>query len=328
MLTIRNTKLSNLLIIIGLLIVPIILAACGTETQTAAAAPGLRDMAAGINSAIESDSTSVTSAPTANDTDTVVEPSQAVPAQTGSNGNGQARTADRSQHVYDPETAPDLTQEEMDGLIYMREEEKLARDVYTALGEQWGMPIFQNIAGSEQAHMDSVLMLIEQYGLVDPAAGNGVGEFSDPLFQSLYAELVAQGAISLADALTVGATIEELDIVDLQERLVQTENEYIVQVYGNLLAGSENHLRSFVSILERQTGTTYVPVYLDQDAYDAIMAASTERGNGNGQGGNGQGGNGQGGNGGGRGNGQGGNGNGGFGNQGSGGRGNGRNGNA
>lgn len=326
MLNIRNTKLSNLLIIIGLLLVPVFLAACGTETQSVEAAPGLRDMTADTNSTIESDSTSVTSAPTANETDTVVEPSQAVPAQAGNNGNGQARTTDRSQHVYDPETAPDLTQEEMDGLLYMREEEKLARDVYTALGEQWGMPIFQNIAGSEQAHMDSVLMLIEQYGLVDPAAGNGVGEFSNPIFQSLYADLVAQGAISLDDALTVGATIEELDIVDLQERLAQTENEYIVQVYGNLLAGSENHLRSFVSILERQTGTTYEPVYLDQNAYDAIIASSTERGNGNGQGGNGngQGGNGQGGNG------QGGNGNGGNGNGNGnkGGRGNGRNGNA
>jgi hypothetical protein len=148
--------------------------------------------------------------------------------------------------------------------------------------------------------------------LADPAAGKGVGEFSDPFFQSLYEQLVAQGSLSQADALKVGATIEELDIVDLEERLAQTGNETIVQVYTNLLAGSENHLRAFVSNLERQTGEVYQPAYLDQDAYQAIMNGASGRGNGNGgsgggNGGGGNGGNGNGGNGNGRRNGQGGN---------------------
>ena len=160
----------------------------------------------------------------------------------------------------------------------MREEEKLARDVYLALYDIWGVPIFQNIAGSEQAHMDSVLMLLDQYGLSDPAAGKEAGEFTNALFQSLYEQLVEQGSLSQADALTVGATIEELDIVDLEERLAQTDNEYIIQVYGNLLAGSDNHLRAFVSNLERQTGELYQPVYLTQDAYQAIMNGAAERG--------------------------------------------------
>jgi hypothetical protein len=171
----------------------------------------------------------------------------------------------------------------------MREEEKLARDVYLALYDQWGLPVFQNIAGSEQTHMDSVLMLLDQYGIADPAAGNGLGEFSDPFFQSLYEELVTQGSVSPAEALKVGATIEELDIVDLEERLAQANNEYIVQVYSNLLAGSENHLRAFVSNLERQSGESYQPVYLDQDAYQAIITGAAERGAGQGgnRGGNG-----------------------------------------
>ena len=36
---------------------------------------------------------------------------------------------------------------EVEALQYMREEEKLARDVYLALYEEWQLPIFQTIAG-------------------------------------------------------------------------------------------------------------------------------------------------------------------------------------
>jgi hypothetical protein len=122
-----------------------------------------------------------------------------------------------------------------------------------------------------------------------------VGEFSDPLFETLYDDLVTQGSLSQADALIVGATIEDLDIYDLQELLDETENEYIVQVYNNLLAGSENHMRAFVSNLEREAGATYQPQYIDMNTYQAIMNGSM--GQGSAQGGSGQSGHGQGGNG-------------------------------
>ena len=153
----------------------------------------------------------------------------------------------------------------------MREEEKLARDVYLTLYEQWELPIFQNIAGSEQTHMDSVGKLIDRYGLDDPAADNDNGEFTDPMLQSLYDDLVAAGSQSLADALRVGAAIEEIDILDLEERIAQTSVRDIQRVYDNLLKGSRNHLRSFVATLEQQAGENYEPQYLDQEAYDGIL---------------------------------------------------------
>ncbi len=108
---------------------------------------------------------------------------------------------------------------EVEALQYMREEEKLARDVYLALYEEWQLPIFQTIAGSESQHMEAMLTLIEKYGLTDPAAGKAEGEFTNPELQALYAQLVAQGSKSAVDALKVGATIEDLDIADLMEAL-------------------------------------------------------------------------------------------------------------
>ncbi|MCK4901592.1 MAG: DUF2202 domain-containing protein [Anaerolineales bacterium] len=180
----------------------------------------------------------------------------------------------------------ELSEAEAAGLIFMREEEKLARDVYITLYDQWGLPLFQNISKSEQTHTDAVKALLDNYGLDDPMLGNEVGVFSNPELQALYDQLVIQGNQSLIEALKVGVAIEEIDILDLEERLAQTDKADIQRVYENLLNGSYNHLRAFVSTLERQTGETYVPQYMSQDAYDAILSTGMVRG---GQGGQGKG---------------------------------------
>ena len=208
---------------------------------------------------------------------------------TDHNGNGNATGVS----VLDI-PASDLSPEETASLLFMREEEKLARDVYDALYETWGQPTFQNIAASEQAHMDEVKLLLDRYNLADPALEPG--SFTDPNLGALYDQLVAQGSTSLTDALKVGAAIEEIDILDLQERLAQTDNADIQQVFNNLMSGSENHLRSFVGVLFTQAGETYQPQYLSAETYAAIISGQTGNGN-QGQGSQGQGTQDQGGNG-------------------------------
>lgn len=192
----------------------------------------------------------------------------------------------------DAAPADDLSEDEITGLLFMREEEKLARDVYLTLYEQWELPIFQNIANSEQSHMDAIATLLDRYGLEDPAAGQDIGEFTNGDLQALYDELVATGSASLEEALRVGAAIEEIDILDLEEYIAETDRTDIIQVYENLLRGSRNHLRSFARTLERQTGEVYTPQYLTQEAYDDIVNGSVEtgrgtQGNGGGRGGRG-----------------------------------------
>ena len=170
-----------------------------------------------------------------------------------------------------------LSDTEIGGILYMREEEKLARDVYLTLYEAWGLPVFQNIARSEATHLDAVKTLIGRYGLEDPAAQE-IGVFTNPTLQQLYDQLVADGSKSLADALKVGAAIEEIDILDLEERIAQTDKADIQLVYENLMKGSRNHLRAFTSTLEKQTGEIYQPQYLDPVAYQAIVNAPKETG--------------------------------------------------
>ncbi|MCA9923688.1 MAG: DUF2202 domain-containing protein [Anaerolineales bacterium] len=184
------------------------------------------------------------------------------------------------------QTGSQLSADEIAGLMFMREEEKLAEDVYLTLYDMWGMNIFQNIASSEQTHTESVLELLNTYGLTDPAVNNARGEFTNQDLQALYDQLTVTGSLSLADALKVGAAIEEIDILDLNQRIATTTHDDISTLYQNLRAGSENHLRSFVSTLERQTGELYQPQYLDQATYDAIMTGAQSQGNGNGGNGN------------------------------------------
>ena len=172
----------------------------------------------------------------------------------------------------------ELTEQEIDGLMYMREEEKLAHDVYSVLYDTWGQGVFENISNSEQTHTDAIVELLNRYDLHDPAEGNDIGVFTDATLQSLNDMLVANGSTSLIDALMVGAAIEEIDMIDINHYIDQVEeNDDILLVYENLLKGSRNHLRSFVSNLELQS-VIYVPQFMDADDYQEIIDTPIERG--------------------------------------------------
>lgn len=168
-----------------------------------------------------------------------------------------------------------LSPDEVDMLTYMREEEKLARDVYKFLYDTHGHFTFENIMQSEQTHMDRILMLLNQYGIDDPATGD-YGKFSNSELQDLYNTLTAQGKVSLVEALKVGATIEDLDIKDLMEYSEKTQNPAILQVFDNLTCGSRNHLRAFVNNLNINNGT-YAVQFISNDEYNSIINGSHER---------------------------------------------------
>ena len=146
----------------------------------------------------------------------------------------------------------ELSEQERDGLIYMRLEEKLARDVYITFGDLYSYTAFLNIQTSEQNHMDAMKRLIDKYNIEDPVTTDSVGVFSNPDFQQLYDQYITQGSVSLYDALLAGKAIEELDITDLENQLTFVDNQDIIRVYQNLLTGSQNHLAAFIKCLNSQ----------------------------------------------------------------------------
>jgi len=168
----------------------------------------------------------------------------------------------------------ELSEDEIAGILYMREEEKLARDVYLTLYDLWSRPIFANIAASEETHTTAVKTLILRYGLEDPFIDE-IGSFTNETLQALYTDLVEAGSGSIVDALMVGAMIEEIDMVDIASYIEKADNADIILVYDNLMMGSRNHLRSFVSNLENE-GVEYEPSYLSQEEYDDIIGSDME----------------------------------------------------
>lgn len=178
-------------------------------------------------------------------------------------------------------TATTLTADETATLLFVREEEKLARDVYLTLFNKWGTKTFQNIAlNSEQQHMDVMGTLVDTYNLQDPVLTDTIGAFTDPVLLGLYQDLVMRGSTSQNDGLHVGGFIEEFDINDLQEAIDEanagSKPADIIAAYTNLMCGSRNHLRAFVGQIEKN-GVDYQAQVIPQATVDAIVSSPEEQ---------------------------------------------------
>ncbi len=185
------------------------------------------------------------------------------------NDNATSLNVDQIENNLNNVQNKSLTEEEVKALYYMEEEEKLAHDVYVALGNIWGAKIFSNISQAEQTHMDATTAVLEAYGY--PSKRNEeLGNFNNETLQEYYEALVGDGSVLDVEAILVGGMIEELDIKDINEYLEIVENEDIIFLFENLRKGSENHLRAFVRNYEK-TGETYFPQILENSYFQSII---------------------------------------------------------
>jgi len=192
---------------------------------------------------------------------------------------------------------PTLDANEASHLTFMREEEKLARDVYLTFADMYpNQGVFNNIATtSEQTHTDTMRDKLAQYELPDPNPDTNdlpasIGVFTGAewgwYFTDKFDYLTTTGSASELDALYMGALIEELDMHDIADcpavmvdagyndpcGLNYTDENGLINAYSSLIDGSENHLRSFVGQIEAYPEVdTYQAQYLSQEEVDAIL---------------------------------------------------------
>lgn len=164
----------------------------------------------------------------------------------------------------------EVDQEEISDLLFMREEEKLARDVYQEFYNLYAIPIFKNISKSEQQHTNAVLSILTKYNLDDPVTDDTRGVFKNSDLKKMFDNLIELGNSDVIEALKAGALIEETDINDLEEAIEKTNNEDISTIYINLRNASYRHLRAFVAQLNFR-GISYEPVLLDTEVYTEII---------------------------------------------------------
>jgi len=168
------------------------------------------------------------------------------------------------------------TEAEMQTLLYMREEEKMANNLYASFFANDNLQVFERISRSEATHAEAILLLITTFGGTDNSPAEA-GKFTNAAIQALYDELLAKGTVSDTNALKIGAKVEEVDILDLQKAISETSNENILLVYNNLLRASRNHLRAFNRFLT-EAGVTYVPEHLTAEEFTAIVTSPMEKG--------------------------------------------------
>ena len=223
--------------------------------------------------------------------------------------------------LWSPVYAATLDAGEEEHLIFMREEEKLARDVYLTLGDMYPTAtVFLNISDSEQRHTDKMLDMIVLFGLDDPnpwtndlpdSIGVFTGDAYGEYFAGKFEFLTGWGSQGLLDALYVGAYIEELDMLDINEcpkvivetdngvgegecGLLYTDERPLINSYDNLLEGSKDHLRAYVRNIEAIIGAgNYEAQLMTQEEVDAILdeqpaPPNTNRNGGGGKGGGGR----------------------------------------
>lgn len=176
-----------------------------------------------------------------------------------------------------PGVSVPLSAVETADLRFMREEEKLARDVYLQLYDLWATPTLANVASAEQSHMDAMLRSLQRYRVADPAAGMTIGAFNDSSLQALHDNLMALGRGSELAALKVGGFIEEADMEDIVAAMERSQHADIDDTYARLLCGSRNHLRAYAFQVSQVSGAAYVAQVLSQSDVDAIAYSAQER---------------------------------------------------
>ena len=170
--------------------------------------------------------------------------------------------------------AESILDSDIAALVFMLEEEKLARDTYKFLANLWSINQFTNIQKSEQTHMNAVENLLKQYNISYEILPDG--QFINDELQTFYNQFIKAGSLNTANAFQIGATIEDLDIVDLQKFIDASSNASVIAVFENLQCGSRNHLKSFLKGIEAHGGT-YTPQFLSKEDYLAIINSSNEK---------------------------------------------------
>jgi len=196
--------------------------------------------------------------------------------QTECLGSGPGAGASNCFEVIGDQPVIQLSEAATNELIKMRLEEKLARDVYAALGDKWNADVFR-ITNAESRHMFAMEQMLKRFSIEDPILDQTPGVFPQQAFTDLYEKLIESGSKSLMDALKVGAKIEELDLFDLRVAVQDVEDPILIKVYGNLQRATRNHLRAFDAQIQLNK-SAYKAQHLSQEEYDTIAASDFERG--------------------------------------------------
>ena len=173
------------------------------------------------------------------------------------------------------DSTADLTADEIEFIYAVREDEKVARDLYFSFFGTFGLKPFENIGKAEDNHIKATEKLFDYYEIDYPALSEN-GKFENAIRQKLYDSLLLKGTPEL-EAFKVMALLEETNIAEYGEVLKTIVNPNIKIVIENLAKASVNHFKAAIRQITA-LGGTYAPSLMTQEQYRAVIAVGFEQG--------------------------------------------------
>ncbi len=157
---------------------------------------------------------------------------------------------DESNSVFNETLSP----REIDDMNYLIENEKLLRDYFNVMYNKYNLSLFQNVAKSEQSHLNFLAVKFLRYDLKNPTEEKPAGEYVNPELQQTYDIMIAKGETNIYAALLAGSSKVKEDVEDIPLMIDQFEgNADIVLIFSNILIESQKNRE----VLEQELKVQY-----------------------------------------------------------------------
>ncbi|MCC6402649.1 MAG: DUF2202 domain-containing protein [Fimbriimonadaceae bacterium] len=172
-----------------------------------------------------------------------------------------------------PESSPTSSRPTTpEAYLHLFNAERVAADVFEALSKKWGGRPFGKLAEAEATHVVAVGRILGRTGNSSTIIEQG--KYSMPEFQALYDAMVKRGSVSLEEALSAGAELEEMSLRDLQAWRTEEKGTEARKVFDALIQGSANHLQACLEGRKALGLKEYVPKYLSAEDFTKYAGGS------------------------------------------------------
>lgn len=147
-----------------------------------------------------------------------------------------------------------LTIAEQNDLLYMIEKEKMMRNIYKTMFQEYNVELFQSIYQAKESHLSLLSSKIDKYDVHNPLVYSAENEFENSSLQLVYDDFLAKKLIYEIEALNFVKNMEERHINYVETTVSQVDgNDDIVSVYNVILLGSQAHLDALLGFASGYT---------------------------------------------------------------------------
>lgn len=180
----------------------------------------------------------------------------------------------------------ELDSMETETLVYLREFAKFKWDIFhtsarvTEEDDPVRHPMYASLAADALVHLDKLKLLIDHYGIEDPVPTpyevTWIWGYNDDFITDLandYLNFVVWEQHTEEEILDLIAYFVEMNIFDLRQAILETDEQLLIDTYADVLAGAYPQLLTLVAVYHSNP-FDYEAQLLSQVEVDEIIAAA------------------------------------------------------